>query len=282
MFIEEQLSFLHLLQTIRGPHVDAVLRILNLLDTAYFAIALLPFVWIGCSWRWGARLFYLFTLNEFVNHLLKQIFQVPRPFYFDPHLAVLKVSGFSFPSGGAQTAMLLGLLLISYGKGKYIRIFGLFYIFFASVVRMLLGVHFPMDILGGWVVGFLLFLIFKYFHEPLEKETARAPLKILSIVLFLSTLPLLFDRLHSFVSFITISLGIYFSTEHHLYFPPPARIWQKISLGLFATALAFFIGYITTTYLDPDKELAFFFIAVWISLLASPLCKKMAPAWTKR
>jgi|JI9StandDraft_1071089.scaffolds.fasta_scaffold10773_4 membrane-associated phospholipid phosphatase len=282
MFIESQISFLHLLQTIRSPHVDAILRILNLLDTTYFAAALLPFVWIGFSWRWGARLFYLFIFNALINYLLKQTFQTPRPFYFDPHLAVLKVSGFSFPSGGAQTAMLLGLILIYYSKKNSMRLFGLFYILFASLVRMLLGVHFPIDILGGWVVGFILFLLFKRFTPLIEKEAAKEPLKILSIALLLSLLPLLFGCLHSFIAIITVSLGIYFSLEHHLYFSPPPHIWQKISLGVFAAFGAFLIGYLTDSYIDPSKEFAFFFVTLWISLIASPLCKRTFPAWAKR
>ncbi len=271
IYLEKQLEFLYFLQGVRGPVVDVLLRCLNRVDTAYYAVALIAFIWIGFSWRWGVRLGLLIAINSATLWALKNAFQLPRPGFFDPNLPMVTLRGFGFPSGGADTAMLLGCLLGFYWKNSWAWPLGLFYALLMGFSRLFLGVHFPIDVLGGWLLGFLFFVAFVKSVAPLEKLAGARPRAalicgILAGVL-LQELPLL-----------VAACGIYFSTKYDLYLNAPKGIWKKIGLGLFGVISSFCVG--LPLFLLPLKawtmiSLQTVVAGLWISLAVSPFSKKV-------
>ena len=143
---------------------------LNTLDTFSFN-AFLPFlVWLGWGWRRGARLGWILLIDSILVHTLKTLFAVPRP-----HDGMILLTSYSWPSGAAANAMLLSSLLLSYKRTPWTLSFVLLYLPLLSYSRLYLHVHFPSDILGGWVVGYSLFVIYKRLFDepPLEYYFAR-------------------------------------------------------------------------------------------------------------
>lgn len=95
----------------------------------------------------SAFLSWLFVL------ILKDIFDSPRPFITYTEIKPLFDYGSydSFPSGHATFFSALGVALFMYHK----RI-GIFYLLGALIIgvsRIVAGVHFPFDILAGFVLG---------------------------------------------------------------------------------------------------------------------------------
>ncbi len=84
--------------------------------------------------------------------LLKIIIHIDRPYVALPDVQTLfPESGFAFPSGHATFYMALAFsLLFLHKKVGYIFIFLAFVI---GLARVMGGVHFPVDILGGFVLG---------------------------------------------------------------------------------------------------------------------------------
>lgn len=106
------------------------------------------------------------TLGSFtLNSLIKQIFQRTRPFDF----SLVKQGGLSYPSGHSMVVMSMYLsifyLLTRKEEDKNKRILiGLvigIYIVSMGVSRIYLGVHWPTDIIGGYICGYLLYDISK-------------------------------------------------------------------------------------------------------------------------
>lgn len=96
------------------------------------------------------------------NALLKLLIQRPRPSY----LPLITETDFSFPSGHAMSSFIF-FVTVTYlyyhlTMKKNASIFLLFVFmlltFFIGVSRIYLGVHYPSDILGGIVAGFLWFV----------------------------------------------------------------------------------------------------------------------------
>ncbi|WP_124058669.1 phosphatase PAP2 family protein [Vaginisenegalia massiliensis] len=89
-----------------------------------------------------------------LNLVLKQLFQRNRPMLW--HAIVVEKS-FSFPSGHAMasSALVFSLLIMfALSKRRYGLItFGLLYILVIGFTRLYLGVHYPTDIAGGWLVS---------------------------------------------------------------------------------------------------------------------------------
>jgi undecaprenyl-diphosphatase len=93
-----------------------------------------------------------------LNSLLKELFQRPRP-EIVPHLR--EVMSLSFPSGHAMTSaavyLTLGALVMRVADRPVTRMYCMgFAMFLAGIIglsRVYLGVHYPTDVLAGWLVG---------------------------------------------------------------------------------------------------------------------------------
>lgn len=92
--------------------------------------------------------------------ILKYFIFSPRPFlYFENVRPLFLHGGFdSFPSGHATffSALAISLFL----RHKRIGIIYIFVTLIVSLARVASGVHFPIDILAGWILGTLIALIF--------------------------------------------------------------------------------------------------------------------------
>lgn len=101
-------------------------------------------------------LYILLTLGGTIvlNTTLKIFFKRTRPDLWS--LLVVEKS-YSFPSGHAMISMALALTLIVltyYSRARWFSIIlGAFYVVLIGFSRLYLGVHFPTDILGGWLIS---------------------------------------------------------------------------------------------------------------------------------
>jgi undecaprenyl-diphosphatase len=265
-FYEEQLRFMTDMAQHRTPFFDLIFRGLNYVDTRYFAIALISLIWIGFSYRWGIRINYLLYLSYVLNAFMKDIFGWSRP---PADLALYYHQSYGFPSGGAQNAMLLGCLVIYYWNNKYAWVTGGAWILLLSYTRIYIGVHYPIDILGGWILGLAIFYIFMKSIDPIEKHLKSKGLLYAWIAG--TALPLLLFRFHSF-DMMVLPLGICLSLYYHLYLSPPKTLWH----GLVRAAIAL-IGVVLLFFLSPSRPICAMSIALWISLAASPLIHMVYP-----
>jgi membrane-associated phospholipid phosphatase len=84
--------------------------------------------------------------------ILKFFIHTPRPFdAFSQVHSLISESGYGFPSGHATFYMALAVaIFLTHKKAGYVFMFFAFLIGFA---RIMAGVHFPIDILGGFILG---------------------------------------------------------------------------------------------------------------------------------
>ncbi|MEI8216141.1 MAG: phosphatase PAP2 family protein [Eubacteriales bacterium] len=113
--------------------------------------------------------------SSVLNEVLKAIFQISRPL---EATWLMPVTGYSFPSGHSMTGFMFFSIMILVVRKYLIKSRPLANIATGLLVlliiligfsRIYLGVHFPSDIIGGFLVGFALALFF----EPAADSLAR-------------------------------------------------------------------------------------------------------------
>jgi membrane-associated phospholipid phosphatase len=130
------------------------------------------FIFLGYQKRWQVFAYLMTTIlsSALVNLIVKLVFHRLRPHLWE--LFYIQNS-FSFPSGHAMGSMTLivALLLITRGTiwNTICLILGSLYVLLIAWTRLYLGVHYPSDILGGWLLAIVwtvsIYLLFNRFNK---------------------------------------------------------------------------------------------------------------------
>ena len=119
---------------------------------------ILLFIYFRKNKRKNDFIFILFNSLgvSVINYIIKLIVNRTRPIdYFR-----IEYSGLSFPSGHSMVNMsfILAILFIFNKENKKtINIIGYLYIMCMGLSRLYLGVHWPTDVLAGFILGYILF-----------------------------------------------------------------------------------------------------------------------------
>ena len=138
--------------------------IFSALGSEPFYLLLLPLVFWFYDRKIGAQLGVLVLISVFVNDLAKLAVHLPRPYWvapsLTPHFSMALEHTFGFPSGHSQGAFLVWpfLALRSKNPRKWLP-FALGLATLIALSRMVLGVHWPLDVGGGALIGATLLLL---------------------------------------------------------------------------------------------------------------------------
>lgn len=188
------LDFIIMIQQIDTPLLDSFFRAITSLGDELFYLLFFPFLLWCVDFYLGIRVGIILLLSVYVNTGLKGIFQQPRPFDVLPEIQKVYASGYGFPSGHAQSSLVVWGSIAYWKKQIWIRNLSVLLILFIGFSRIYLGVHFPTDILGGWLFGGLLLGLsyFIFVKVKLDFIQKNMIFKIIGIALF----PLILLQIH--------------------------------------------------------------------------------------
>ncbi|HEY9736809.1 MAG TPA: phosphatase PAP2 family protein [Trichocoleus sp.] len=172
-------SLMLALHPFANPQMDRVAAIASQFGTTWGVIPVTLLLIAVAAWkaRWRIAIYLGLTLigSSLLNNALKTLWHRARPALWEvakPHL------DFSFPSGHAMSSMtfVATLILLNWNKplNPFLLVYGGLFVVIIGWTRLYLGVHFPSDILAGWMVSIALavstaLLVFK---PAQEAETA--------------------------------------------------------------------------------------------------------------
>jgi len=104
-----------------------------------------------------------------ITLLMKNIFVRVRPI----DLILIEETGYSFPSGHSSSSLafygLIAYLIYKSDLNKYKKLFFIISLLLLSLLigisRIYLGVHYPSDVLAGFMVGIIYFVLFVYIYN---------------------------------------------------------------------------------------------------------------------
>ncbi|MCF7806825.1 MAG: phosphatase PAP2 family protein [Simkaniaceae bacterium] len=275
-FLQTQIEWI---KALNGHHItwlNDFFIFCNHLDSLAFYSLVAVAVWMGVHRLRGIELLALALINGFVGQVLKDFYDMPRPFQMDPSAGLVVVSGNGLPSGAAGMAMLWGGFLIYHLRSHLSAwIIGIVYILFFSFVRVYLGVHFVSDILMGWFVGATeLFLYIRYNDLIRKKLLKYTPQKRFLTLLFVAALAVaLFFKMRTFNYLIIASaylLGIYLDDRFNPKMANPKSckeglVRALVSLGQLSLILWFIFG---LQGIKPVQVLMLMVGSTWMAFVA--------------
>lgn len=158
---EASIPFLLWLQSFANDGLTSFFSLLSWLGVEYFYILFFPFLYWCVSKRWGIMTALSLLFSLYVGEAIKWAFKLGRP----PSPPVQKFWEESSPgfvsTHAAPAAGVWGMVMVAVRRWQYalpIFLLGLS----ISISRLYLGVHYPADVVGGWIVGLLgLYLVLK-------------------------------------------------------------------------------------------------------------------------
>ena len=227
-----------------SPAMDIFFKALTFLGDEAFFLASLPFVyWCLCK-RTGSRLSVLFLVSAYINMAAKHLADMPRPFEYSPAVqALVAASGGGFPSGHTQGAVVFWGYLAYIYKNKLFRALCGCLLLAIPLSRVYLGVHFPIDIAGGYLIGALLLFAFIRLEPGFSAWRRRAGFKgMLMAAGFLPALLALLvygDKTAVAAMGALAGMGTGFLLENrYVAFAPPAK--RRFKIAAFALGMGVF------------------------------------------
>lgn len=187
-----ELECIRYLQLFRNPVLDTLMILLNYLDTIPFYLLFVASVWYLYDHTCGFALALLLVLSLVVNSDVKALFSVPRPFVLDPHVGLIQLRDYAFPSGAAQTTTALFGFVALTARKRWVWLACIGGVLVISLPRIYLGIHFPSDIIGGWVIGALLLGGFYWVLPSIKSLVAGQPTMTLVYLSVIGTLLAIF------------------------------------------------------------------------------------------
>jgi membrane-associated phospholipid phosphatase len=151
------------IQSIQSPPLTEFVKFITVLGTKYFYAPVILLIFWCINEKKGASLSFIIILSAFINGFFKELLKQPRPFSLEPSVGLAFEPSYGIPSGHAQLSLCF-LLFLAFWLGdsrfgrrpaRVIRLGAILLILLIAFTRLYLGVHFPTDILAGWILGAL-------------------------------------------------------------------------------------------------------------------------------
>ena len=185
------LEIIHSIQHIQSPLLNTFFLFITSLGSSLVFLLVLPLLFWCVDYTLGMRVAIVCSLSAFCNFSLKDLFAQPRPFNLQPGVGLTTARGYGFPSGHAQGSLVLWGSIAAWAKKKWVWAVTAAFVALIGFSRVYLGVHFPTDVLAGWIVGIVLLALYCTLQQKIEYWITGQPLVLQLFALLAVSLGLL-------------------------------------------------------------------------------------------
>ncbi|MBF88631.1 MAG: hypothetical protein CMG75_03045 [Candidatus Marinimicrobia bacterium] len=263
-------------QSFDSPGIYFLMRFASLFGDKGFYVIIFPLSYWFFNRVNTISFTVLICISIFINLGLKEFFHQERPL----DVALIDAEGYSFPSGHAQMTVVIWGFLI-YKIRKYFG-YGILTIIIIGISRLYLGVHWPLDVVGGWIIGGLLLAGFFPLENWLIKKINFVKLSIFLPLLF--TLTVLIS-IFSNVEYGGIVMGTLFGLvsggviAERLDFPTQRLVPLDYIISIIVGCIGIYLLYLLVKPIAYIGEgslfMALTIICLWISLGGPFLTQKI-------
>ncbi|MBQ6403585.1 MAG: phosphatase PAP2 family protein [Oscillospiraceae bacterium] len=194
-FLDWEISLMEWLQANLGAGAISFISLLSMFGEELLLVAIMGFFY----WSWDKKIGKYIGLNMLVasvwNPMIKNVFLRLRPYFASDKIQLLRkidadadiydvaAQGYSFPSGHSASAASVYGSIARTMKRKLFTVLAFVLPLLVGFSRVVVGAHFPTDVLVGWALGALIIFLIPWLREKIKNRW------LFYAVLLLSTLP---------------------------------------------------------------------------------------------
>ena len=145
-------QLIQMLQSLFSPQFDQVFAAITLLGDGSVLVALSAAIYWCFDKSRGRLVTYVVLFGAYLNFFLKIIIPWPRP-PIDLRLAEKGETSYGFPSGHAQDSTTFWTWITLDFRKRILALLGTTIVVAVGISRIYLGLHYPAQVIGGWIVG---------------------------------------------------------------------------------------------------------------------------------
>lgn len=240
------MEVIQFLQSFSSDLLNNIMLIITHFGSVYFPICIICVIYWCYNKDIGFKLAVILSCSGVLNSIVKNLVQSPRPIGVEGINSIGEFSapGYSFPSGHTQNITVFGTSLSIFTRNMVVFLISIVLIVLVGISRLYLGLHWPIDILGGFILALIVSIVL---NEVLIKLT---PFKInifIGIIVLVFMLGIFFidntemgqDYYKTMGIFIGVYLGHLFEYRYVNFSPEASNIdnIMKIVIGASTTIL---------------------------------------------
>lgn len=248
-YFEWEVALIEWLQSTLGTFGEKAASILAHFGEEMILVALIGFTYWCLDKKFGRYLGVSICLGITSNALVKNIFFRRRPYFDNPGIKCVRAAtpgadamdisaqGFSFPSGHSTNAVSAYVGMGAYLKKKAVLFAGITFSLLIGISRLVLGVHYPTDVIVGLALGAVVAIASSYLLNRVKKHW------ILYLVLFVfSCIGFFYCKSEDYYSSIGIMGGFFLGDlfEGKYVNFENTKVWYKCMLRLIGGFALFF------------------------------------------
>lgn len=193
-YFEWEVSLIEWLQSWMGTVGIAIASAFTMLGEDLVCVAIVGFLY----WCWDKELGKYVGLNllfaVMLSGMIKNVVLRRRPYFDNESIQCLKpadskadiyfipAQGYSFPSIHATKAVTMYTSLGVYTKNKIMMVLGIILPLLIGISRVALGVHYPTDVIAGWLIGAIIIFLVPFLKEKIKNRWVFYAILVLATV----------------------------------------------------------------------------------------------------
>lgn len=241
---EFQLDIIRFIQRSHSGILNQLVEGITYIGEITLIIALITFIYYIYDKKLGKKVVYISVFSMLTNNVLKLLIKAPRPIG-EPGIVSIRIEtagGYSFPSGHSQNTATLFTWLAKIIKQRKFTIIGIVVVVLVMFSRLYLGVHYPVDVvvgsLLGWGISCFLFTHIDRVRKPHLLAAIMALIFLPFLILFGLQDPLMAHELFKMYGLFVGSIVAFVFEEKYVQFTMNTCRWRASLRFVLGIALA--------------------------------------------
>ena len=169
--LNAMINFIIFLQSLSSPVLNGFLTAFNMFSQQYFLVLFVAVIYWLLDKRKGEHMAASLIFTVCLSCGIKGAFAFDRPFVLDSRIKGINTHtapGYSFPSADSAAAASISSTVSTWTSKPLFRWLLVIYTLLIGFCRMFFGLHFPTDVLGGYIIGFVISSLIGFAMKKLE------------------------------------------------------------------------------------------------------------------